>query len=170
MYFYRKITDGVDFNNVIFQYFNFNRQKVTGIELETKITPVKGFTIAGNYTYIHPSEQSQSRITFKDSTYDYLIKRPGNSLNITAGYQCGNGLYVSVSGKYAGTHYDVGGYQEADVLLKSYLILGAYAQYELNKSLKLFLNMQNITGKKFFDIRGYNSIPFMINGGATFYW
>jgi vitamin B12 transporter len=34
--------------------------------------------------------------------------------------------------------------------------------------LKLFVDAQNITKKKFFDIRGYNAIPFLINGGISF--
>jgi vitamin B12 transporter len=55
-------------------------------------------------------------------------------------------------------------------LLKSYFILGAYAEYKVKDYLKLFADAQNITDKRFFDIRGYNAIPFLINGGITFTW
>jgi vitamin B12 transporter len=170
VYFSSEITDGVDFNNITFQYFNFTKQTVHGIEFETKIIPLKNFLVTANYTYLKPREESQSRITFKDSTYAYLIKRPAHSFNIRAGYQFENGLYVSASGKYTGKRYDVGDYQEADIQLDSYFLLGAYAEYKFKKCVKFFADAQNITGKKFFDIRGYNSIPFLINGGVTFSW
>ena len=64
----------------------------------------------------------------------------------------------------------MGDYQEADILLDSYFLMGAYAEYKFKKYIKLFANAQNIFNKKFFDIRGYNSIPFLINGGVTFEW
>ena len=170
VYFYRNIKDGIDFDNNLFQYFNITSQKVQGIEFETKIIAVKNLSITANYTYLKPTEQSQSRITFKDSSYSYLVKRPANSFNITAGYQFQNGLYINLSGKYAGKHYDVGDYQEADILLDKYFLLGAYAEYKFKKFIKIFVNAQNIFNKKFFDIRGYNSIPFLINSGITFNW
>ncbi len=168
VYFDRKITDGLDFDNVNFKYFNFTSQKVHGIEVETKIIPAKNFIISANYTYLKPREESQSRITFKDSTYTYLIKRPANTLNINAGYQFGNGIYISISGKYASSHYDVGDYQQPDILLNSYFLLNANAEYKFKKYIRLFVTAQNLFNKKFFDIRGYNSIPFLINGGVTF--
>ncbi|MDQ6761060.1 MAG: TonB-dependent receptor [Bacteroidota bacterium] len=168
VYFDRKITDGLDFDNVNFKYFNFTSQKVHGIEVETKIIPAKNFIITANYTYLKSREESQSRITFKDSTYAYLIKRPANSFNINAGYQFTNGLYISVSGKYAGNHYDVGNYQQTDILLDSYFLLNANAEYKFKKYIRVFANAQNIFNKKFFDVRGYNSIPFLINSGFTF--
>ena len=170
VYFNRDIKNGIDFDNNLFQYFNITSQKVQGIEFETKIIPIKKISITANYTYLKPTEQSQSRVTFKDSSYSYLIKRPANNFNIAVGYQFENGLYISVSGKYAGKHYDVGDYQEADILLHSYFLMGAYAEYKFKKYIKLFANAQNIFNKKFFDIRGYNSIPFLINGGVTFEW
>jgi len=48
--------------------------------------------------------------------------------------------------------------------------MGAYAEYKFKKYIKLFANAQNIFNKKFFDVRGYNSIPFLLNGGITFEW
>jgi vitamin B12 transporter len=54
-----------------------------------------------------------------------------------------------------------------DVDLDAYFLLGAYTEYQLNKKVKFFADLQNITNKKFFDLTGYNSIPFMINAGFT---
>ena len=168
VYFNREIENGIDFNNVTFKYFNFAKQKVNGIEFESSIRPVKGFMLTANYTYIKPREENESRITFKDSVYTYLLRRPRHSFNVTASYDFNNGLYVSVSGKYVGKRYDFGGYQAKDVQLDNYFLLSAYAEYKFKKYYKLFADTQNITNKKFFDVTGYNSIPFLFNAGITF--
>src|ERR1035437_1429667 len=170
VYFNREIRNGIDFNNITFQYFNFAKQTVNGIEFESRIEPIKNFTLIANYTYLKPTESSESRITFKDSVYTYLLRRPAHNFNITAAYNFKNGFYLSASGKYVGKRYDVGGYQMPDVQLAGYFLLSAYAGYKFKKYIKLFADAQNITNKKFFDEAGYNSIPFLLNGGITFTW
>ncbi|MFX8316356.1 hypothetical protein ABTL66_19145, partial [Acinetobacter baumannii] len=89
------------------------------------------------------------------------------NLNITLGWQACKAFYASVSGKFVGSRYDVGGYKKPDVSLDSYFLLSAYTEFAANKGLKFFADAQNITNQKFFDIRGYNSIPFMFSIGAT---
>jgi vitamin B12 transporter len=168
VYFNREIKNGIDFNNNTFKYFNIARQNVNGIEVESKITFVKKLNLAFNYTYLKPKEENQSRITFKDSVYKYLLRRPAHNFNISAAYNFDNGLYISVSGKYVGKRYDAGGYQVKDVKLDSYFLLNAYTEYRFKKYIKLFADAQNITNKKFFDVAGYNSIPFLFTGGITF--
>ncbi|MEP7254328.1 MAG: TonB-dependent receptor [Ferruginibacter sp.] len=170
VYFYRDIKDGIDFDNSKFKYFNINRQKVNGLELEIAAEPVTNFSLSLNYTCLKPTENSQSRITFKDTTYDNLLRRPRHNLNITAAYQFKNGFYISASGKYVSKRLDVGGYKKADVELDSYFLLGMYASYSFKQHLKLFVDAQNIGNKKFFDVRGYSSIPFLLNSGVIFNW
>ncbi|MBD0293837.1 MAG: TonB-dependent receptor, partial [Flavisolibacter sp.] len=165
--FKRKITNGLDFNNLTNRYFNINSQTVNGVEVESKMR-WKGFTVAFNYTYLNPKESSQSRATFKDTTYPYLLRRPNHQLNISAAYEFDNGLYISISGKYSSKRYDLGGYKKNDVLLDDYYLLNAYGEYKMTKWMKAFVDLQNITNKKFSDIRGYNSIPFLINSGVSF--
>jgi vitamin B12 transporter len=75
-----------------------------------------------------------------------------------------------VGGKTVSKRYDVGGYQLADVLLDKYFLLNAYAEYKVNDNLRFFADAQNLTDKKFFDIRGYNAIPLLVSGGVTFNW
>lgn len=170
VYFHRNTSHGIDFDYINYKYYNFINQKVSGVEVEAAWQPVAGLNISANYTYLHPKETSQSRVNFNDTTYTYLLRRPKHNANLTAGYQIKSGPFISVSGKYVSRRYDVGGYQTPDVLLNDYFLLSAYAEYKANAYLKLFADAQNITGKKFFDVRGYNSIPFLINGGVTFSW
>ena len=167
-YFYRDTKDGLDYDNINYVYFNFISQVVRGLEWEASIKPTAKLSLNFNYTFLSPTEVTQSRLTFKDSSYNHLLRRPANSFNISAGYQLTKAAYISINGKYAGKRYDAGGYQADDIELKSYFLLGAYAEYRFNKYLKIFVDAKNITNKKFFDIYGYNSIPFLFNGGVTF--
>lgn len=168
--FYRGINDGLDFDYNTFKYFNFIKQLVRGIELESVIKPTGQMNISFNYTYLSSSERTQSRKSFVDTTYDHLLRRPAHSFNLSVGYQLTEAAYVSLGGKYAGKRFDSGGFMEGDIELDRYFILGAYTEYKFKKHFKVFADVQNFTNKKFFDIRGYNSIPFIINGGITFNW
>jgi vitamin B12 transporter len=170
VYFHRIIRNGIDYNYITFQYFNFVKQTVDGLELEVTAHPVKALSITANYTLLSGKEQTQSRKDYNDTSYNYLLRRPKNTLNATIGYQVTPALYVSVGGKTVSKRYDVGGYQVADVLLDKYFLLNAYAEYKVNDNLRFFVDGQNLTDKKFFEIRGYNAIPLLVSGGVTFNW
>lgn len=167
VYFYRDINNAIDFNNNSFQYFNIVNQVVRGFEYEFKIQPIKGLSVTGNYTYLSATEKSQSRKSFTDTSYNYVLRRPKNTLNLTAGYQFAKALYVSVGAKFVSKRQDVGGYKANDIVLDAYTIFNAYAEYKFCNRFKVFADAQNLTGKKFFDLNGYNSIPFMITAGVT---
>jgi vitamin B12 transporter len=167
VYFQRKIRDGIDFNYLSNKYFNTNEQTVSGVELESRFQPVKQLTISLNYTYLHPEERSQSRVTFKDTVYQYLLRRPRHHFNLHLGYSFENRLYLSAAAKYLSKRQDIGGYKKPDVVLDDYLLFNAYAAYKFKKLIKVFADFQNITNKQFFDIRGYNAIPFLFTSGIT---
>jgi vitamin B12 transporter len=168
--FYRNIDNGIDYSYTTFSYFNFAKQKVKGIEYEITLKPTQQLNITANYTFIAGNEATQSRVNFKDTSYDYFLRRPKNNINLTVGYQFNTALFVSISGKYVSDRYDVGGYKKADISLSSYFLLNAYAEYKLKDHFKFFADAQNITNKKFFDINGFNAIPFLFNAGLTFNW
>lgn len=171
VYFNRKINNGIDYNYITFQYFNYVKQVVNGIELEATVKPVGQFAIIANYTWLTSEEITQNRETNKDTVaYDYSLRRPKHTLNATIGWQASKQLYFSATAKYVSSRYDVGGYQTADVLLSKYLIVGAHGEFKINNLVKFFADAQNLTNKKFFDVRGYNSMPAFVQGGLTLSW
>ena len=170
IYFHRNIENGIDYNYISNRYFNFIKQKVNGIEMEVSSNPFNKLNITANYTFLSGREETQSRKNFNDTAYSYLLRRPKHDINISVNYQVASSFNVGVSGKSVSNRYDVGGFMQDDVLLKSYFLLNARAAYKLNEHIKFFADAQNITNKKFFDIQGYNAIPFIINGGITLQW
>lgn len=167
VFFYREIKTGLDFDYIKFKYYNIPNQTVRGLEYELTATPVKNLTISANYTFLAGNEFVQSRITTKDSSYSYLLRRPKHNLNLNFGYTFGNGLYASLTTKTVSKRFDTGGYQKPDSELNSYFLLGAYVEYKWKSQLKFFVDAQNITDKRFFDLRGFNSIPFLIQAGIS---
>lgn len=171
VYFNRETENGIDYNYISSKYFNYIKQTVSGLELETAIQPTTALTITANYTLLSPKETTQNRVSLKDTlTYNYLLRRPKNSANITISYQFTKDLGLSVNGKYVDNRFDVGGYKKADVELKSYFLVNVNAYYNLNKNVNFFADLQNVGNTKFFDIRGYNAIPLMANVGVNFSW
>lgn len=165
VYFYRDIENGLDFDNTNFQYFNISAQKVHGVELETSYKPSKAVNLTLNYTYLRPTENVQSRITFTDSSYSYLLRRPEHQLNATVGWNITQSFFASINGRYVSQRYDVGGYKKPDVNMDAYFLLGAYLEYSLPKSIRLFADFQNITNNDFVETVGFNTIPFMAHAG-----
>ncbi|WP_297818501.1 TonB-dependent receptor [Segetibacter sp.] len=171
VFFNRQIDNGIDYNYISFKYFNFIKQVANGLELEATVKPLKQITVSANYTWIASQETTQNRVTNKDTvTYDYSLRRPAHTINANIGWEPTNKWYFSISGKYVSDRRDVGGYKKADVLLESYFIAGAHADFTLNERVKFFADSQNIFDKKFFDVRGYNSIPAMFNAGVVLKW
>lgn len=169
--FNRKINNGIDYNYITFKYFNYVKQTVTGIEWEMALQPAEYLQINANYSFLASEEITQNRITTKDTvSYNYLLRRPKHSINLSVTAEPMHGLSVSLTGKYVSKRYDIGGYKKADIALDSYFLLGASAGYLFNEHIRFFAEAQNITGKQFFDVRGFNSLPFIFNTGITFNW
>lgn len=171
VYFHRKIENGIDYNYITYNYFNYIRQNVNGLELELSGRLGNKVGLNANYTLLTAEEITQNRATNKDTiAYNYLLRRPKHQLNLSVNADLFKGFNAAISAKYVSQRYDIGGYQAADVSLPGYLLLGANFNYEMNERIRFFADAQNITNKRFFDVRGFNAIPFMFNAGITFNW
>ncbi len=167
VYFYREVKQGIDYDNINYVYYNFQKQMVRGLEYEAALAITPSLSTQINYTYLNGSELSQSRITFNDTTYNFLLRRPSHTGNIRVNYRPNQKWQTSLGAKFVSERYDVGDYQEADVKLDSYYIISLYGEYKIHSNVMLFLDLQNLTNNTFHDLRGYNSMPFMANGGIV---
>ena len=170
--FSRNINNGIDYNYNTYTYFNYIRQHVQGAELELKLKVTSKLNLTANYTFLATRVNTESRVTYNDTTYSYSLRVPKHNINATLSYQISPALYAGIHGKYVSKRYDAGGYDVnynplPDVALNAYFLLGAYAEFHLNKNVKFFADAQNITHTTFFDVYGYNSIPFLISAGVT---
>lgn len=159
VYFNRTIQNGIDYNYINWNYYNYIQQKVNGIEWEFKHQINEKQNVQFNYTLMDGKETNQNRITTSDTiTYPYLLKRPKHSLNLHYFVQINNKLNASIGASYISKRYDVGGYAKADVQLDYYTLINAHIQYQWRKHLSIFGDVQNLFQDHFQETYGYNSI------------
>jgi vitamin B12 transporter len=171
VYFNRQTANGIDYNYINYQYFNYVKQSVNGLELEIKKSFSSGITAFANYTFLAGKETTQNRITNQDTiTYDYLLRRPTHQLNLGISAQVNAKLRFEISGRYASKRQDVGGYAAPDVELKSYTTLTANAGYQLNKHWRLTADIQNFTNTKYYEVYGFKTMPLNASVGVVFNW
>ncbi|MGZ8537189.1 MAG: hypothetical protein ACXWV9_02945, partial [Flavisolibacter sp.] len=77
-------------------------------------------------------------------------------------------LQMNAIGERKDLYFDVS-FVRHDVVLDSYMLLNFYTEYALLKNrLKLFVDLRNLTDKKYSDIVGYNTAGFNAYGGFRF--
>jgi len=158
VYFNRTINNGIDYNYIDYNFFNFIKQKVNGLELELSHRLPNNQSVSINYTLLNGQETNQNRVTTTDTiTYNYLLKRPKHSLQMQ--YHVGYKKWdVTISGRYISSRYDVGGYATADVNLNAYTLINAHINYQASKRIHFYIDMQNILEDRFQEIYGYNTM------------
>ncbi|MGI9137427.1 MAG: TonB-dependent receptor plug domain-containing protein [Sediminibacterium sp.] len=159
VYFNRTINNGIDYNYIDYNFFNFIKQKVNGLELELnhRLSQKQWFSI--NYTLLNGQETNQNRITTTDTiTYPYLLKRPKHSIQLQYHITVNSKWQASIAGRYISSRYDVGGYATPDVALDPYTILNAHIQYQAGKRIHVYADLQNLLQVHFQEIYGYNTM------------
>jgi vitamin B12 transporter len=166
VYYNRTIKNGIDYNNIYFQYFNFIQQKVNGLEIEIQHPLNQQHHFSLNYTLMNGQETNQNRITNTDTvTYNYLLKRPKHSLNAQWNYAINSKWSASLMGRFISERKDVGVYGAPDVTLGYYTLLNASLQYKWSNRITVFANGQNLLNDNFSEVNGYNAIGRMIQFG-----
>ncbi len=159
IYFNRTINNGIDYNYIDYNFFNFIKQKVNGIEVELNHRLPHNQWLSLNYTLLNGQETNQNRVTTTDTiTYNYLLKRPKHSVQLQYNISFNTKWQCSLSGRYISSRYDVGGYATSDVKLGNYTLLNAHIQYNANKRILIYADLQNILEDRFQEIYGYNTI------------
>ncbi len=159
VYYNRTIDNGIDYNYIDYNFFNFIQQKVNGIELEVNWKANAKNNFVANYTLMNGQETNQNRVTTVDTiTYNYLLKRPKHSGGISWQFKASDRLEFSVSARYTSKRYDVGGYAAPDVLLNYYTLINAHVAYKLNRRWILFADGQNLANEQFQEINGYSTM------------
>jgi vitamin B12 transporter len=167
VYFYRSIKDGIDYNLETFSYFNNNKQKDKGIELEVSLR-LKKLSFNANYSLV-TGEVNTWKFSYDPANFSYrvdgdtsfnnLFRRPKHAFNTTVGYQAHKKIFTSISLRGIGKRFE-GQFDAKPIELKSYYTIDLYADYTALTNLHIFIDFRNITNQQFFDIRGYNSRRF----------
>lgn len=171
--FYRNIKDVIVYENR--KYINQNKEKDNGVEIEANIRPTQKLFININYTYLNGKTYAKD-IIGKDSSYFSLLRRPKNSINLTAGYQITKQWYTNVNMQWRDKRSDI--YYTYDPItyaainipinLKSYLLFNIYTSYSFSKYCKAFVDIKNIFNTTYKEVYGYNTLGTNAQGGLQF--
>lgn len=172
--FYRKTNDAIIFSfnpsDFTSRYINACRQINYGAELEASFT--KGpWKINANYTFTSGKTTASFDGTGsplgKDTSYFNLYRIPKHNLNLDAGFQVNQSLYVSTQLRSISKREEFI-YGAAPVLLDAYTTIDLYGEYKFSSSIRTFIQLKNITNKQYFDVLGYNARRFNMTAGINF--
>lgn len=166
LYFDRNTTNQIEFYtdaNYNSYYINLDKQYAHGFELEGswKTGPL---SFSGNYTYT--TGHVKTPVNGKDTVFNDLYRQPKNLVNLKAGVQVTPEFFVSVSLRTVGSRIE-SVYGSTPIGIASYYTLGAYAEYNVEKNWKFFINLQNLTNQLYFDIPGYSTARFNFMAGIS---
>ncbi len=173
-YFNRAVRDAITFftDPITYQsyYINEDKQKDHGIELESSLQLCKTLSLKLFYTYLDGKVTVKNN--GKDTSYFNLIRRPKSSFGLSMGGQVTPQLYFSLGltavGKRTDIVYDAF-FNPVQISLKSYALLNVYAEYGIMKNkLKFFTDLHNITGTKYAETYGFNTMGFNASAGIRF--
>ena len=162
--FAREIRNGIDFDYVAYRYFNYNRQRAFGGEVETSYRK-DGLNLSANYSYVRGRVNTMNfeydpatwgYVAKGDTTYDNLFRRPRHSVNLTAGYRITERLYLQSSLRAVGKRLEPR-FMDAPLDLKAYATVDFHASYRLVGGFHLFADLGNVFGRRYFDVAGFNT-------------
>ncbi|OOR99721.1 cobalamin receptor [Haemophilus paracuniculus] len=123
--------------------------KIRGVELAYNAKITQDLTAYANYTYTQA----------KDSKGVAMVRRPKHAANAGVAYQVteqfGTNLNVAYVGKRVDSHFDELTYASSRVKLPSYTLVNLGANYQLNKNINLYANLNNLFNKKYEQTVGY---------------
>jgi vitamin B12 transporter len=91
-----------------------------------------------------------------DTTYNNLFRRPKHSLNLSAGLQLTEKLFVRINARFMGMRYEPR-FMDSPIELDAYQIADLYASYAFNPALRVFADVRNIFDARYFDVAGFNT-------------
>ena len=173
--FNRNVKDVIFFyyNPSTFQsnYINQDKQKDHGAELELSFKPAKNILLKAFYSFV--DGKITTRQNGKDTTYFKLLRRPKHSFGLNAGVTVSSRFFVSSNlswlGKREDAYFDSQTFGTISVTLKNYALCDLYAEYSFCKNkLKIFADLRNITGSKYSEVAGFNTLG--MNGYSGVRW
>ncbi len=165
--FYSSYKDLIYFQYDIGMYTNFSTQQTWGLQYDMEYNIGKSWKITANYAYVDGSDYSKNRTNYTDTTmYPYLYRRPQHVVNFGMHY-FNSTFSLGVTGRYVGDYHEIG-FEEPEYIMPHFFVMNAYSTYRVNEHWKVFANVQNLLNNTFYDVKGYNSIPFLLNAGFRF--
>jgi vitamin B12 transporter len=173
VYFRRDTRDAIQFLLIdpgffVYQYRNVNRQKSQGVEWETSYRSGR-WEFGADYCFVSGKttsgydEAGNRRI--KDTSYNNLYRVPKHAINFSVGMHT-RGFFVKIQARTVSKRLEPV-YAAAPKTLNGYYTMDFHIDYHVSKKWMVYLDLNNITNQRYFDIMGYNSRRFNFMTGIS---
>ncbi|MGV3527626.1 MAG: TonB-dependent receptor plug domain-containing protein [Flavisolibacter sp.] len=153
-------------------YANVNAQKNYGLETELNYRS-ENWRLQANYTYtqdeVHSGFRESGEPLAKDTVYNNLYRVPAHAANLFAGYKISDKFQLSSLLKYVGSRLEPV-FAAAPLQLDGYATVDLSLRYRPNENAALFLDLNNVTNSRYFDVTGYNSRRFNFTSGIQLHF
>lgn len=166
VYFSRNIQDNIIFYSAgaptyASYYINADKQKDRGLELEASVD-FGNVNLTANY--VNLDGKIETKTGSKDTAYFNLYRRPRQTINLNLGIAITKDWYLNTGIQSVSRRYEPV-YMSAPIEMPAYYSWNLYSTYTLSKNAKMFVDLKNITGEKYAEVRGYNSRRFNFMAG-----
>lgn len=158
----RNMTDAIIYGQNGF--INKDQQNDKGFEIEPSFK-IDKITLGAFYAYVEGVQRSGS------ITSNILLRRPNHTMGLNAGYQLSKQLFVNFNYKYTGDRVDrdFRTFPAVNEQLAGFNLIDLYTEYSiLNKKVRFFVDLKNLTNQKYTEIIGYSTMGTNFNAGLSF--
>jgi vitamin B12 transporter len=156
-WFHRDATNQIDYNFATSTYYNLNKTRAEGIELEGVLQPVKALTVRASFTHVYAENRSAGALG-KD-----LPRRPRDTGSVSADYRFAFGLSVGGTVTMVGDSFnDAGNTTRID----GYALAGVRAEMPVTSLLSVYGRVDNIGDARYQQITGYSTYGRAAYGGV----
>lgn len=148
-------TDPVTYNG---NYMNGDQQNDYGFEIESSTAIAKIGNWQNNFTFV------DGKGTVNGKKLNNLYRRPKFVVSSSLTVQPCTGLTLIGSYRYVGSRLK-GQYDAGPAEQPSYYTVDFFAAYQVQKNVRLFIDLHNLTDQQYFDIVGYTSKRFNMMAG-----
>lgn len=149
------------------QYQNGDKQSDNGVELELTWKPINKLLVTANYTYVNG--ELTTKVAGRDTSYFNLFRRPKNTVNLNAGFQATNKLFIGLNYRWVDKRQDLfynnNTFSTEVANLDAYYNLDLYVKYRVTPQIGVFAEARNLTDRTYFDLVGYNARRFNMMAG-----
>jgi vitamin B12 transporter len=139
-------------------YINISKARTKGAEVTFIARPIAALNIFATYT------RTEAKNTETD---EHLLRRPKNKFTARLDWEFLKGANIHLAIIYVGEREDLYwlDWTPTPVTLESYTLLNAAGFFEVIKSLKIFLRLDNILNSDYETIKGFGTPGFSVYGG-----
>lgn len=149
-------------------YRNDDEQRDQGMEAEITVQPWRHLHFSANYSYVD-GEIRTTTAAGKDTAVFNLFRRPAHTLQANLTWHPTRAWTIRTQWRHV-SHFFEPRFAAAPFRMAGFYTWDVYADYQLNRTWRVFLDVQNLTDRQYMEIRGFTSRGLNWNAGLTFRW